>query len=222
MKTLDPFKIRCSAIGSIMTNGKKAGELSKTTQSYLDEWAKSQIYGKRKEIKSKYFDKGLQMEDAAIDFLSSQDRFGLMIKNEDYFENDFMTGTPDVILKDEIIDTKCSWDCFSFPLFDSDLPESNYFWQMQGYMALCDKPKARVIYCLMNTPEPIIEREIKSFFWDKDEIDTDIIAEIRAKHSYDLTPLKFRIKEFAVYRDEESIERIKTRVIECREYLTKL
>ena len=38
-----PFKIRCSAIGQIMTNSRKKGELSKTTQSYLDLWIKEKI-----------------------------------------------------------------------------------------------------------------------------------------------------------------------------------
>ena len=32
------FKIRASAVGKIMTNAKKKGELSKTTLSYVDEW----------------------------------------------------------------------------------------------------------------------------------------------------------------------------------------
>ena len=38
------FKIRCSAIGKIMTNPRSKTEtLSKTTKTYLEEWSKEQI-----------------------------------------------------------------------------------------------------------------------------------------------------------------------------------
>ena len=63
------FKIRASASGKLMTKPRLKSEvLSKTTKSYLQEWTKEQIYGVRKSIKSKYLDKGNQVEDAAIDY----------------------------------------------------------------------------------------------------------------------------------------------------------
>ena len=30
---------------------------------------------------------------------------------------------PDLIIKDTIFDIKCSWDCFTFPLFDAEIFE---------------------------------------------------------------------------------------------------
>ena len=100
------FKIRCSAIGLIMATSKVKGQLSKTAQTYAQEWLKQEIYGRRKEISSKYLDKGNQLEDESIQFLVNNSDYGFIVKNEEHFENDFLTGTPDIILPQEIIDMK--------------------------------------------------------------------------------------------------------------------
>jgi hypothetical protein len=58
------MKIRCSAIGKIMTNPKTKGEsLSQTTKTYLQELAVEEIYGIRKEFSSRYTDKGNEVEE---------------------------------------------------------------------------------------------------------------------------------------------------------------
>ena len=58
------FKIRASAVSQIMTNPRSKSELlSQTAKSYIQDWMKESIYGVRKQIKSKYIDKGLMMED---------------------------------------------------------------------------------------------------------------------------------------------------------------
>jgi len=190
------FKVRCSAIGQIMTESRKKGELSKTAQSYCEQWMKEQIYGTRKEIYSKYMEKGIQMEDEAISMVETNYEYPFLFKNEKYFENDFMTGTPDIILPDMIRDTKCSWDCFSFPLFDTEL-DKGYYWQMQGYMGLTDRPSASVDYCLLNTPEDL----------DKFALD------------YSECEMKYRVKSFAVEYDADAVQRIYNRVEDCRDYI---
>ena len=218
------FKIRCSAIGQIMTSARAKNEtLSQIAKTYLEAWAKGQIYGRRQEIKSKYMDKGIQVETPAIELINKHlFPSDLMIKNDLYFEDDHMTGIPDVILKDSIIDVKSSWDCFTFPLFEADLPEKNYYWQMQGYMALTDKRKASVIYALMDTPDEIVERELRSHFWGSDEWDTDEENLIREKHMYHNVPIKYRLKRFDIYRSDEDIQAIRDKVEECRNYLKEL
>lgn len=210
------FRIRCSQIGKIMTEARSKSEpLSKTTIAYLEEWAKEQIYQRKKVIVSKYIDKGLAVENDAIEYLSvTFPDLPLLIKNEKYFEDEWMTGTPDLILSDHIIDIKSSWDCFTFPLFEQDLPEKDYYWQMQGYMHLTGRKKSKVIYILMDTPEEIVDKEVR--------FDPDNEEEIRARHSYKSIPAKYRIKEFTVYRNQEDIEKIKARVEECRKYIETL
>jgi len=198
---MEKFKIRCSAIGEIMTNSRKKGELSKGCQTYVQTWLKEQIYGRRQNISSKYLDKGNQLEDESINFLSDNSDYGFIIKNEQYYENDFLTGTPDIILKDEVIDIKNSWDCFTFPLFEKEIPNKGYWWQLQGYLALTGKSKASLIYTLMTTPE---------------ELNYGI------EDNYNNIEPKYRIKKFTFERDNEAITQIETRVKEINEYINQL
>jgi hypothetical protein len=205
--SLPIFKIRCSQIGRIMSEprskaDKEAGKLSETTKSYVHEWLTEQIYGVRKTISSKYIDKGNQMEDDAIDLLALH-HGEFYQKNEQYFNNDFITGTPDIITESEILDTKCVWDCFTFPLFDTELSNKDYYWQMQGYMELCGKQAARVCYMLMNTP-------IELAFSELDQKD------------YTELPLTKRIKEFDVFYDGDDQNKIEQRVIQIRNYIEGL
>ena len=196
------FKIRASASGKLMTRPRSKSEvLSKTTKSYLQEWTKEQIYGVRKSIKSKYLDKGNQVEDAAIDYASAEKGWLFAEKNEEYFEDEFFCGTPDVILDDKIIDIKSSWDCFSFPLFFNGIPNKDYYYQLQTYMYLTGKTKAQLVYVLMNTPE-----------------------ELTFEESFDYTEInsKYRIKIFDIDYDEDVIEELKNKVIESREYIKEL
>ena len=193
------FKIRPSASGKIMTNARKKGELSKTALSYIDEWIKTEIYGYRKEITSKYLSKGNDVEEASIDFIAEHLKLKGIKKNEETFEDDFMRGTPDVITKDTVIDMKNSWDCFTFPLLEKEIPNKDYFYQLQCYMALTGKKKAKLIYTLMNTPENLVK--------------------FGEAHNYDEIDPKYRIKVFDIERDEDVIEEIRKRVIEVRNHL---
>lgn len=204
------FKIRASACGKIM--GIKG--LGKTGESYLQEWLKEKLYKRKKEVSTKYMEKGLVMEDNSLDFVADYLGLGLLIKNDQHYSNDFFQGTPDVVLSDTVIDVKNSWDCFTFPLFETDIPNSDYYWQGQVYMALTDSGKYKLIYTLMDTPEHLIEKEFKwNNFYDLD------YEEFREKYLYSDVPDNLRIKIFEFERNDQDIEKIKTRVIECREYL---
>lgn len=209
------FKIRCSQIGQIMTNPRSKSELlSQTTKTYCQNWLKEQIYDRKKEIGSKYFDKGNMVEAESIEFISNYLNLGMIFKNEESFENEWMTGTPDLILPNEVIDMKNSWDCFTFPLFEAEI-EKNYWWQLQGYMELTGKTKARLIYTLMDTPDELIDREL-NFAGD---ISQDEYEKLIRSHQYgDVNP-KYRVKIFEIEKDEEAIKSIRQRVEECRIYL---
>lgn len=219
------MKIRCSAIGKIMTSPRSKGEvLSQTTKTYLQELAIENKYGYVKEINSRYLDKGNLCEDEAIELTSDVMQLGFLLKNDHFFENNYITGTPDVIANDTIIDTKVSWSANTFPFFDEELPNKDYYWQMQGYMALTDKPKSMVVYCLIDTPEEIVIDEIRRTSWARKEIDiTDKTEmEVRSQHEFSRVPIEKRIKAFTVERDEEAIAKIYERVEQCREYYNQI
>lgn len=219
------FKIRCSAIGKIMTNARKKDEiLGATSKSYCKTWLKEQIYDRRKEFSSKYTEKGLIMEDNSIDFVAEQLGLGMLLKNEKHLDNDYMTGTPDVILKDMIIDVKNSWDFSTFPLFDEEIPDKDYYWQAQGYMNLTGKPTYKLIYTLMDTPIHLIEREMNRYKWDNglDEVDQDLYDKFVEKMTYPNIEDKYKIKVFDIERNQEDINKINERVIACREFINQL
>jgi len=196
---MSEFKIRASASGQIMTNPQKKTDLiSKTTLTYVDSWLKESIYGVRKEIKNKYLSKGLTLEDEAIDTAIDWLNLPFVLKNENFFEDDFFCGTPDLILEDEVLDIKCSWDCFTFPLFETEIPTKDYFYQLQVYMHLTGKSKARLVYVLLNTPEELTYEQ---------------------KNDYSNLDKKFRIKTFSIDYDKLVIEDLQSRVLNIRNHI---
>lgn len=217
------FKIRCSAIGQIMKNGTDKKSMGETAKSYVEQWIKEQLYGRKKEFSNKYTTKGLTVEQDAIDYISDVLEYGFLLKNEENLSNDFLTGTPDIILNNFIIDIKSSWDCFTFPLFEDELKNQDYFWQGQGYMALTGVETFRVIYVLMDTPEDIIFKEASSFCWKNNiELDDEIILDFTEKMTYKNIPHELRTKTFEFKRDDNIIGSIYKRVEECRDYIHKL
>jgi hypothetical protein len=197
---MNNFKIRASATKNIMTNPRSKSEtLSETCKTYLEEWAKESIYGVRKNIKSKYLTKGISVEDEAIEYYSEIAKLGFVLKNQDGFEDEFFTGTPDLIVGDTVYDFKSSWDCFTFPLFDTE-PDKGYWMQLQVYMELTGLKKAKLVYTLQNTP---------------DELEYD------EPMDYSNVPSHLRIKEFSFDYDPDFILSVKERVLECREYVNQ-
>jgi len=218
------FKIRASGCGSIMTNAKKKGELSKTAQSFCQTWLKEQLYNRRNEFSSKYTQKGNEVEDNSLDYIAEQLDLGMLLKNEEYFESNFLTGTPDAILKDYLIDVKNSWDCFTFPLFETEIPNKDYFYQAQCYMHLTNRKSYKLIYVLSDTPNHLIEKD--AYWWCKnngyDELDGDIFEQFVDKYTYKNINDKLKIKVFNIEYDESVIEAIYDRVAMCREYIEQL
>lgn len=215
------LKIRCSAIGKIMANARSKSEvLSKTCKSYLEELALEEVYGIRKEFSSRYTDKGNEVERESIDLAQDVLDMGFMYKNTEFYENDFLTGTPDVNTDTCLLDVKSSYDASTFPFFAEEIPNKDYMYQLQGYMALTGKRKSILAYCLVNTPYDIVEDEIRRAHWKHHLIDEsdELRAEVEAKHVFDHIPMEKRIKSFHVRYDKDIVKAIYDRVKECRVY----
>lgn len=219
------LKIRCSALGKIMTNSRSKSEvLSKTCKSYLQELAIEEMYGVRKEFSSRYTDKGNEVERDSIDLAQQVMDKGFMYKNTEYYENDFIKGTPDVNTDSVLLDVKSSYDASTFPFFAEEIPNKDYYYQLMGYMALCNKRKSFLVYCLVNTPFQIVEDEIRRAHWKEHLIEEseDLRTFIEAQHNFDHIPTQRRIKTFVVKYDKEVVKAIYERVQECREYYKTL
>ena len=198
-------------------------ELPKTAKSYCEKWLKEKLYNRKIEISTKYTEKGIVVEGQSINFIADKLGYGMLSKNEEYRENDFFTGTPDIVVPKEVIDAKNSWDFPTFPLFEIDIPEDDYYWQAQVYMKLFDKQKFRLVYTLMDTPDFIIESEAKRFCFkngiDLDECDYQSFYD---RMTYGDIQDELKIKVFEVERNDYDIALLEQRVIECRKYIAML
>lgn len=186
------FKIHCSQIGKIMGASKPAGNLSVTCKTFLKEWYANEY----EEIHSKYIDKGNQVENDLIDFMAIQLGYGMAEKNTTTLHDEFMVGTCDVDFPDCVVDVKAPYNRKT--LHDNvDGINSDYEWQLHGYMNLYNKPKAILFYGLMDTPE------------------TDWTPEV----IYSDMPEQERWLAYSVTRNDELIQSIKDRVLMCRAWL---
>jgi hypothetical protein len=200
-------------------------QLSDGGKTYCENWLKEQLYGRQMEFSSKYTEKGNACEPAGIDLTAKMMHYDFVLKNEEFYEDDYMTGTPDIVLADIIEDIKNSWSCFTFPLFDTELPKADYYYQLQGYMHLTGRKKAAVNYVLIDAPDEIIDKETRSVWFkagNEGDIDMECHDEVRAKMTYADVPDELRFKRFEFDYNEDVIKTIQDRVLLCREYINSL
>ena len=224
--------IRASSVGYLMTEpqskaDKEAGLLSKTAQKHLLDVYIAEKYGRKKDIQTKQMKKGIEVEQDSIDLLSMYLKMPFK-KNDQRFTNDYITGFPDIIDNDRIIDIKSSYDLWTFIGNIPDKLDSLYHWQMQSYMWLTGAKSAVIAYCLVNTPESIIEQE-KYYLLKKMDVATEENPEyikeamkIEFNMSFDDISIDERVLMFKVGRNEDDILRIQQKVEKAREFLREL
>ena len=199
-------------------------ELPEGAKTYCKEWFKEQLYHSRKDIKSKYLDKGILAEDDAIDLVINVEELASNEKNEEYFNNEFMTGTPDLLYPDLVIDTKCSFDCFTFPLFATEIENKDYYYQLQGYMELTNTRKAMLSYCLVDMPLSMIEKE--AYYESKNagfkNTQEEIFDKVMEKRTYPNIDKEYRVKSFKFEYNKDVIKKIEVMVKLCRLYIKEL
>ena len=224
--------IRASSVGYLMTEpvskaDKEAGVLSTTAQTHLIEVYIAEKYGRKRDIQTKQMKKGVEAEQDSIDLLSMYLKLPFS-KNEERFKNDFITGLPDIINGDTIIDIKSSYDLWTFLGNIPDKLDNLYYWQMQSYMWLTGTRNATIAYCLVNTPESIIQQE-KFYLLKKMDVISEESPEfikeamkIEFNMTFDDISINERILTFNVNRSEDDILRIENKVLKARTFLQEL
>lgn len=202
---MNTFHFRASGISEIMGDGKGADGLSVAAKTYLKGLAKEYVYSYHKMVQSKYFDKGIQCEDSAIE-LYNEVFFTNYTKNTERRTNDFITGEPDIIVPGKlIIDIKNAWSLDTFPATSEDAAEiakkSGYDFQGRAYMWLFDIDEFEVAYCLVSTPSELCRYEQQDL------------------HDVDHINPSLRITRTQIKRDRAIEEKMKQKVIAAREYL---
>lgn len=226
------IKFRCSSLGYLMTEPRSKNEmLSETTKTHLTDVFVSNKYGRNTDIHSKYINKGLAVEEDSITLYSRlQKKF--FSKNESSLENDYIKGTPDLFVgksineSEMIIDIKSSWDIFTFFRVQTQPLNKQYYWQMQGYMALTGAKKSKLVYCLVNTPDQMINDEKRKLMWkmgmiDENETTDEAFAELERLMIYDDIPIEERIFEINIERNELDIERLYYKVELARKWMNE-
>lgn len=224
--------IRASSVGYLMTEpqskaDKEAGLLSKTAQKHLLDVYIAEKYGRRKDIQTKQMKKGVEVEQDSIDLLSMYLKTPF-VKNENRFTNDYITGLPDIIYNDRIIDIKSSYDLWTFMANIPDKLDSLYYWQMQSYMWLTNTKNAIIAYCLVNTPSSIIEQEKYYLLKKMDVISEDSpeyikeAMKIEFNMSFDDIAIEERVLMFNIGINDNDILRIQQKVEKAREFLREL
>lgn len=183
---------------------------------------------------NQYTSKGQIVENLSIELINRLDGRQL-VKNKEKLSNHFLVGIPDTFEGESIfdaqyiIDVKSSWDIRSFfDVLDKTL-NPNYWWQMQGYFALTGASEGEVSYCLISTPESLINEQKQRVqrnmqpITDQDWIELgNIEKEIEANLSFDDIPEVQRRIKFNVRRDEAAIAKIYEKVDLCRKYLADI
>lgn len=220
------IQIRCSGLGKLMTSPRSKGEvLSETAKTFIEDLFREKEFGIYKDISSRYTDKGIQMEDEAIQLAGNVLGWDLnTFKNEERLKNEWITGIPDINTETLLADIKCSWSGSTFPFFEEELPNKDYYWQLQGYMMLTGHLQAELVYCLMNTPIQIVEDEVRRTHWKLNLIDEnlDVRDAIQNQHNYDHIPDTLRIKRFIVEGDIMAENKIREKVEQANEYYESL
>lgn len=216
--------------GSLLSKKLAKPTISQGAETYLKEIFKEATFQRTKELKNKYLDKGIVCEPESLARIKVF--YGVDIeKNTTRYENEFFTGEPDIILEgDEVWDIKSSWDYETFPMFDYELKNKDYYWQILAYMDLLGLKKGRIIFVLTDTPEQLIFEEKRRVSWQLGLIDEsmqfdlpeDLDFEIERNLRYDDIPADARIKEFIVHYDENDVKLMHEMVKLCREYLVQL
>lgn len=209
-------------LGDLIKKRDAKPELSATTISYLRELHVQEVFGKTTEIKSKYLDKGIQVEEQSLTMYSNM--IGKpFYKHKERKDDDFITGEPDNA-KGIIRDIKSSWDISTFPMYEDGIKNQVYYWQLQGYMELFDVDDAELIYCLVDTPDLLIEDEQRRMSWKLGFIDLpeNLANEIERNMRFSDVPDELRCRVFPLKRDKKAMKQLQEQIKLCREYMNSL
>ena len=221
---------RCSGTGSLMTEpklkaDKDAGNLSETAKTFVEDKWLFDTFGFAESIKNQYMDKGNECEQDSMDLVTQVLEGGFRSRYNTKLQNEYVIGTPDIVLQDCVEDIKTSWNLKTF--FNAELSKM-YFAQAQCYMWLTGKEKYRLIYALVPTPQSMVLNECEKlvYKYGKNYDNEDYIAECQQiQRNNDLIkelPIEKRVKVFAFDYDPNYIETLKIKIEKAREYYNTL
>jgi hypothetical protein len=235
------YKVSCHTLPKIIGGGK--GKLTDAVKANLKDTGKAILrsiyidvfYKRKKEITSKYLDKGIDDEDKSISLYRKNNQI-FTAKNTIEYSNDFIKGTPDLVLNTKklklVVDIKTCWDIWTYIGKTKEVAKKDYFWQLAGYSWLTGIKDIEIAYTLLSNSEYEMMREYERMKWslgiledgteDTSQQLVDLEDKIRYNNTYDDIPEEKRLKVFRFEVKEEDYKTIENYVQLSREYLNKL
>ncbi len=243
---------QCVTLADYVEKRDAPDELAKTVKTYLEKIHKEILFKRSSELRSKYCDKGIQVEEKSISLYSDVNKKAFF-KNKERFYNEYITGEPDN-KNAKVRDIKSSWDYETFPFYETEITNNDYDLQLFGYEWLTKLHEAELIYCLIDTPIKIINDEIRRLDWkeniftqdgeirpEKQALAVELIQSmiytsegleefcnynanfpIRWFDGFRPVPETLRVKVFNHSFDETKVEMVIGQIKKCREYLNSL
>lgn len=215
----------------------KPFELGASAKSYIEEvWNKLEMNYSKPVITDPVL-KGHLNEEKSISLVQNNiPSKDFRFKNTTHFADDYFIGTPDIILnKDQIVeDVKTSESLQTFQ--KAEFPRL-YYAQLQVYMHLLGFKKARLIYCLTNTPASMIAALKKKVYYSlkfSEEHDSqedhniktmlyeEACEKINQNHDFSQIPEENKLKVFELEYNESYIEELKFRIDLARQYYDEI
>jgi len=198
---------RCSSVGKLMGEPKKKGELlTDTAKAHIRQLAAEDIFGIDFTVRSKEIDKGTQCEEASIALYNSV--FGKSLtKNCERRCDEYLSGETDLPDVGEVVDIKTAWSVATFPISEEDIAETQrklYEWQLRAYMRLWNKPRGRIAYCLVDTPDDLCK-------WEDPQL-----------HMVGHIPEHMRVTTWSYERDAELEAAMIEKIKHAREYYARV
>lgn len=225
----DTVLIRSSSLSYLFTEpkskaDKEVGNMSATAKTHLKQVYIREKYGRSKDIQTRAMTKGLECEPDSILMLS---KFNgeLYEKNEERFSNQWITGLPDIITTDTVIDVKTCQDIWTFHDKVGESIPDLYYAQIQAYLWLTGRTKGQISYCLTDaTDQMVVEEQLYAFRKGNyvTELSPDFIQkskEIEKAMTYQDIPLSEKIWTVNIELDQEFIEKIPQKVEKARQFL---
>lgn len=177
--------------------------------------------------------KGIEAEPESIKLLSRVDGIEY-VKNDELFENKWMKGIPDIIVRSnsgtikKVIEIKTSYDLPSFILASQKKEPSHNIYQVMGYMDLVGCKDAEIVHCLVDMPDKIVsfeEKRLRERFKlleiTEDEAE-EKLGSIIANMKYSNIPENLKVYRRSYTLNKLTIKAVKSRVTVARKWMKEI
>jgi hypothetical protein len=227
--TAHNWLVRASQIGGLMTQGRGKEEWGATALNVIKDAVLFNEYGIDKFVTSKHIEKGIINEEQSLEMMKRVTGWDVDLSQpKKRYVNSWVIGEPDLVSNQYLVDVKNSWDGTTFPWFETDVPNKDYFYQLQTYMWLTGFKESYLIYTLTSAPEHLLFKEAEKLSYNLHSLPKyheksfDEMLEIGTKLAtqqlmFDHIDEHKRVKIFRIERNEAIIDSMRDRVEKARE-----